>query len=95
MPLYSLYIRPDQRTQAQKLKLPIWHHSKAPTEITQTCYAQKLDALFTNSKTKFKELQKQFRDDIEYISGVVYMPRSETVKKGQESKVESSEWMTV
>ena len=53
----------------------MWHKREAPDPKTPvSVYAVSLDALYTTDRAEYNEWKKLFRDDVEYISGVVYRP---------------------
>ena len=78
MTLYEVSIRPDQRVAALSMNLPMWHSRTPPKHLPRpTMYAQQLDTLYTTEKDTYKMLVGRFRDDVEFIKGVVYSPKSE------------------
>lgn len=78
MTLYEVSIRPDQRAAALNMNLPMWHSRTPPKHLPRpTMYARQLDTLYTTEKNTYKKLVARFRDDIEFIKGVVYSPKSE------------------
>ena len=78
MVLYEISIRPDQRAAASGMNLPVWHSRVPPKHLPQpTVYARTPAAIYTTDKKTYKSLSTKFHDDIEFIKGVVYSPKSE------------------